>query len=467
MAYCDPGGILDKTRAKLLASGAFYFYSPEKWHAVYLATFNQLWTRPDAQKRDINKAQIHEFCHNASCRAKPAQLHQVINWLGQRASCPTAEEYNDFVEPIAMVLQSLGLSKPISKRNLPRKVPQPYRDLAKRIIDIVTKLADDADDAILPHIAKGQMLFAITTFLSRIVPLVPGQCPKVLDFIEGLSFPKQWRDSHEVFEFLMAKTGNCVKSNEPESLGFTITRPRDPHMMISEMFQIFECVRLCKPFDPMKRSELLRSVFPVLLGLITFNNAGIIPIYWLRRRKHAIYFVLQLWHETHELLRATEECFPFLDKRKEGMPPTCGARMVYTEVYKLVKDFAARKGLSYPHILFEKMLNIMPRLLTKYLDFSIGAHGDCFFCNHSLYDYKTLVIGQRFLDMSDHLRKEYVDAAMNYRRWLLNDCPRDSDIKLTLDIDSPLVPARLKPEKMYETQRLTPWIETIDPTRSY
>jgi hypothetical protein len=469
MAHGDPSEIPGVARAKRLASGAFYCGSPKEWYAMHLATFNQVWTHPDFKKKALNKALVQEFCHNASLRTKSAQLHQVINWLDDDASCPTADEYRDFAESIALVLQPFGLSKPISKRNLPRKVEPNHRDLAKQIIDIVTKLANSADDAILPDTAKRQMLLAVTTFLSRIVPLVPKQCPKVLDFVEGLSFPKQWTDSREVFEFLMATTGKYVTSNGAESLGFTITRPRDPHMMISEMFQIFECLRLCKPFDLKERSRCLRAVFPVLLGLITFNNAGVIPIYWLRRckPKHVIYFVLQLWHETDELLRATEETFPSVCKQKEATPPTCGARLAYIEVYKLVKDFVARQGLSCPHILFEKMLNVMPRLLTKYLDFNIGAHGDCFFCNHSLYDYKTLVKGQRFLAMSAHLRKEYVDAAMNYRRWLLNDCPRDETVRFTLAFDSPLIPARLKPQKLYETQRLMPWVETIDPTRPY
>jgi len=465
MSHSDSSEIVDRKRAKLLASGAFYLHHAQKWHAAYLATFNQVWTHPEVRKSIVNKALIHEFCHNASCRSRPVQLHQAINWLNQNDSCPTANEYVDFVESIAIACYPLGLSKPISKRSLPRKVPQKYRDLAKRIIDIATRLSTNADSTILPHIAKVKMLFNVTTYLSRIVPLLPDQCSRVLDFIESLSFPEQWRDSHEVFEFLLEKTGKYVKSEGPESLGFTITRPRDPHLMISEMFQIFECASLCEPFNPMKHSDLLRSVFPILLRLITFDNAGVIPMFWLRRRKHAIFFVIQLWHETHELLDATEKILPYAFKRKKGITPTCGARMIYLEVHKAVKDFVTHKGLFCSHILFDKMLNMMPKLLTKYLDFKVGAHSDCFHCNHSIYDYKTLVIAKRFLNMSDHLKKEYVDAAKNYKLWLLNDCPRDRDIKLFLGIDSQMLPARLQPAKIYETQKLAPWIETIVPTR--
>jgi hypothetical protein len=330
-------------------------------------------------------------------------------------------------------------------------------------MDLVMQLSKKANSTILPHIAKRQMLFVVTTFLSRIVPLVPEQCPKVLDFIESLSFPGRWQDSHEIFEYLLGEISKLIRSKGAESLGFTIARPRDPHMMISEMFQIFDCAISCAPFNAVERSNLLRSVFPILLQLITLDNAGIVPLYWLRRRRNRVYFVTQLWHETYEMLNATEKSLRLVFEPRGINPPSCGARLVYLEVYRAVKDFVTRAGILCPQILFANMLSVLPQLLKQYLDFRSGAHTDCPYCKHCLYDYKTIKIAHRFLSVPGHFVKECIDAANHYKMWLLNECPKEA--KQRLEIDLPLVPARLKPEKMYQTKKLTPWIETLLPRR--
>jgi hypothetical protein len=453
--------VLGEKRLKMLSAPGYRFYRHGNWIAVYKPEFNQIWTNPYVPKRIINRALVEEFCHNNSCRSRPAQLHPVINWLSGEEKCPSSDEYRDLVEAIAIALYPLGKSRPVSKRCLPRAVPESHRKLANRIIDIAICFSKQADSTILPSDARQKALWAVVSFLNYVIPLRPDQGSKILDFIENLCFPGKWSNEHNVFNFLFAKTSDLVNSTKPTDLGFTITRPRDPHIIISSMFQVFDCSQSIPLVEPENRTEVLQSVFPVLLHGLTLDNSCIVPLYWLRVRKNTIYVVIEIWDETPSLLSSTEQNMPWVFDRNSVNPKTCGAKLLYYKAHKAVKKFTShQKELNFCG-LFCYMLDIMPKRVTQYLDFQTTRECECFYCNNTLYTAKTTHIAKRFISMPKYFVDECINAANKYESWLLDGCL--GYIEKSLNLRSLLHPFQLSHNTIRIKKIFSPWLKVVSP----
>lgn len=448
----------------MLGGPGYRLHRATHWIAEYKPQLNWIVTNPFAPKRLINRALIEEFCHNSMCSSKPAQLHPVINWLNGEEGCPGPDAYRDLVEAIAVVACPLAKSKPVSKRSLPRSVPDRYRDLGSRIIDIAVGLSKSADMTFLPSDARRKALWAVIAFLNCVVPLIPDQGPKIIAFLESLCFPGTWSHEHAVFEFLLTKTGRLVRSHKTTDLGFTISRPRDPHMMISSMFQMFEAARSIPSVQRETRMEILRSIFPVLLHEITLGNSGIVPLYWLRTRKNEISVVVEVWDETPGWLASTQQTMSLALNNRSSRHEMCAARRVYQEVHKTVRRFATTGSHPGHYRLFQDMIGMLPMLIAKHFDFWSEIPHDCFYCRKYLYDAKTACLAKKFISMPDSFRDECVKAVSEYERWLIHEGLKYIGISLNTDLTLRL--RQISPLIIQARRALLPWVKIISPGAS-
>jgi len=451
---------LGEGRYRMLRVPGYHLYRAGRWIAAYEPEFSWIITNPFVPKRLVNRALLEEFCHNSMCSSRPAQLHPVINWLNGSAGCPGPDEYRDLVEAIAVVACPLARSKAVSKRNLPRAIPKKYRDLGSRIIDIAIGFSKKADATFLPSDARCRMLWAIITYLSYVVPLVPNQGPRIIAFLESLRYPRTWSNDHDVFEFLLAMTARLVRSHRPTDLGFTITHPRDPHVIISSMLQMFEAARSIPLVEHETRMEILQSVFPLLLHEITLGNSGIVPLFWLRARGNEIATVVEVWDETPGWLTSTQQSISLALRGHSPCHQSCGARRIYQEIYKTIERFTRTDRLD-PYRLFQKMMTTTPEVVTKYFDFGSNIAHDCFHCRKHLLDAKTACLGRRFTSMPDSFRRECVEASRKYEGWLIHEgleyisASLNTNLTLSLRQISPLVVRWRK--------SLLPWVHVISP----
>jgi hypothetical protein len=448
----------------MLGGPGYRLHQATHWIAEYKPQLSWIITNPFAPKRLVNRALVEEFCHNSLCSSRPAQLHPVINWLRGAEECPGPDEYRDLVEAIAVVACPLAKSKPVSKRSLPRAIPNEYRDLGRRIMDLAVGLAQKADTTFLPSDARRKALWAVIAFLNYVVPLLPDQGPKILAFLESLHFPGTWSNEHAVFEFLLARTASLVRSHKTTDLGFTITQPRDPHIILSSMFQVFDAARSIPSVERETRMEVLRSIFPVLLHEITFGNAGIVPLYWLRARGDEISVVVEVWDETPGWLASTQQSMSLALNDRSSRRGMCAARRIYQEVHEMVRGFVTTGNRLGPYRLFQVMMGTIPALVAQHFDFGSGRPPDCFHCREHLYDAKTARIANRFISMPDSFREECVAAASGYERWLIHEGLEY--ISVSLNTDLTLRPRPISPLAVQSRKALLPWVKVISPDAS-
>lgn len=456
---------LGQSRCKMLGVPGYRFHRAAHWIAEYKPQLSWIITNPFAPKRVVNRALLEEFCHNSLCTSRPAQLHPVINWLTGAEQCPGPDAYRDLVEAMAVVARPLAKSKPVSKRNLPRAGPDEYRDLGRRLIDIAVGFAQQADSALLPSDARRKALWAVLAFLSYVVPLLPDQGPKIIGFLESLSFPGTWRREQRVFEFLLTRTASVVHSHPITELGFTIAPPRDPHAILSSLFQMFDAARSIPSVERETRIEVLRSIFPVLLHELTFGNAGVVPLYWLRARGDEISVVVEVWDETPGWLASTQQSMSLALNDSESRHSLCAARRIYQQVHDTVRKLVTTGDRPGPYRLFQGMMGMIPALVAQHFDFSHGTSPDCFHCREYLYDAKTACIANRFTLMPDGFREECVEAANGYERWLIHEgleC-----LRVSLNTDLPVRPRPISPLVVQSRKALLPWVKVISPDAGF
>lgn len=452
---------LGQGRYNMLGGPGYRLHRAAHWIAEYKPQLSWIITNPFAPKRLVNRALLEEFCHNSLCTSRPAQLHPVINWLSGAEQCPGPDEYRDLVEAMAVVACPLAKSKPVSKRSLPRAGPEGYRDLGRRIIDIAVSFAQKADTTFLPSDARRKALWAVLAFLNYVVPLLPDQGPKILAFLESLCFPGTWSNEHAVFDFLLARTASIVRSHKITDLGFTITQPRDPHSIMSSLFQMFDAARSIPSVERETRIEVLRSIVPVLLHELTFGNAGIVPLYWLRTRGDEISVVVEVWDETPGWLASTQQSMSLALNDRSARHGMCAARRIYQEVHEGVRRLVTTANRPGPYRLFQVMMRTIPTLVAKHLDFGSGRSPDCFHCREHLYDAKTARIANRFISMPDGFRQECVEAANGYERWLIHEgleC-----LRVSLNTNLTLRPHSISPLVVQSRKALLPWVKVISP----
>lgn len=452
---------LGQGRYNMLGGPGYRLHRAALWIAEYKPQLSWIITNPFAPKRLVNRALLEEFCHNSLCTSRPAQLHPVINWLNGTEQCPGPDAYRDLVEAMAAVACPLAKSKPVSKRSLPRAIPNEYRDLGRRITDIAVGFAQKADTAFLPSDARRKALWAVLAFLNCVVPLLPDQGPKILGFLEGLCFPGIWRKEQAVYEFLLARTARLVRSHQIADLGFTITQPRDPHSIMSSMFQMFDAARSIPSVERETRIEVLRSIVPVLLHELTFGNAGIVPLYWLRTRGDEISVVVEVWDETPGWLASTQQSMSLALNDCSARHGICAARRIYQEVHEIVRRLVTTADRPGPYRLFQVMMRTIPALIAPYFDSGRGRSPECPHCRERLYDAKTVRIANRFISMPDSFREECAEAANGYERWLIHEGLEY--LRVSLNTDLTLRPRQISPLIIQSRKALLPWVKVILP----
>jgi hypothetical protein len=268
---------------------------------------------------------------------------------------------------------------------------------------------------------------------------------------------EKWGTSHDLFELLIGEIAKDLQQHKPNEVGFTISRPNEPHQLISNLLQIMDCI------DPQQHTlDVISPIFPTCLYLLTLGNSCLLPIYWLRKKKHKIDLVVEIWHETHELLKATEDSMDLVYSQSYW-PPGCGARKAYRKAFQEVKKYSVQPIPFNPYDLFENMLHIVPTILSEYLH-NRQEESSCDHCNIVFFnDTKIMRKAEKFISMPKSLKSLLVNSCRYYKDWLLNRSIEQIDYYLEKDFDNrlPIQRVRLNPDAIKAKRAQVPWLEIV------